>query len=150
MVSYNYRIRGWEILYPENRIYFCHIITFQHSGRRPWDLWHILLKMSWSGVGVWGCVFMIVIPHDCDIYVGESKLTLSSVTYLFIIIHITLSYTLHIIPYGELFLWDSPWEFLFILIEPSPLACVCVPFLVCMVHDRNGSGLIYIWCKFCK
>ena len=55
------------------------------------------------------------------------------------------SYTLYIIFYGNLFFWVSPWEFCFILIEPSPLACVCVPFFVCMVHDRNGSGLIYKW-----
>ena len=85
---------------------FCHLVTFQHSGRRLWDLWQFIagdVMVGDRGIGVY--FFILIILYDCDIYVGESKPTYSSVTRLSIInilhCHFPSYYTLPL--FGDLF-----------------------------------------------
>ena len=67
------------------------------------------------GIGVY--FFILIILYDCDIYVGESKPTYSSVTHLSIInilhCHFPSYYTLPLF-WGLVFSWDPLGTFVYI------------------------------------
>ena len=127
-MSYIYKIPGWEIPYPDNRIIiFSYLFSFRHPGCGLWDLWldcvGYVVVWGWTGE----MLFHTIIPYDCDIYVGESKPAYSSVIHSFTITHI-----IHY-PSWEL-VFISPWELCLVFHRALP-AHLCFVFLS-----------LYVWC----
>ena len=133
---------------------FCHLVTFQHSGRRLWYLWQFIagdVMIGDRGVGVcfhtynFTWLWHICLRIEANIFISDTFIHYQHFT-------LSFSFILHLTPFwGLVFSWDPLGTFVYIdRALPARLYFVFLSWYVWCMIGMDLAWYISGITVFCK